>query len=81
MKKANKAAGVMTSTGNVKHEPDETKEPEISVAEQAKNIQERAKPADQFEFDDEDRAKAVFAKLNENEFIFKEGEKYVIQRV
>lgn len=81
MKKANKPAGVMTSTANVKSEPAQAEEPEISISQQAKNIQELAKPADQYEFDDEDRANAVYAKLNQNEFLFKEGEKYVIQRV
>lgn len=81
MAKTSKKAGVMTTTANVKSEPDAAPEPEISVSQQAKNIQERAKPADQFEFDDEERARAVYAKLDANEFIFKEGDKFVIQCV
>lgn len=76
-----KPAGVMTTTGNVKTENAAAPEPQESVAEQAKNIAAKAKSADQYEFDDEERARAVYAKLDANEFIFKEGEKYVIQRV
>lgn len=83
MKKATSGkASTMTTTANVKHETNtETKQETISVSEEAKRIEKRAKSADQFEYDDSDRAKAVFEKLPEGEFVIKEGDKTVIQKL
>jgi hypothetical protein len=77
-----KSAGVMTTTGNVKTEKAPHVEPEhISVNEEAKRIEKKAKSADSFEYDDHERAQQVFDKLPEGEFVIKEGDKTVIQKL
>ena len=52
-----------------------------SVSEQAKQIKERAKQSDQFEYDDKDEAQAIYDKLPAGEFVIKEGNKTVIQKL
>ncbi len=82
MKKETKAAGVMTSPGNVTHEtgeqPEQKKEPVNTVV---KRIIERAKSADSFEYDDQDYAQEIYDKLPEGMFTIKTGDKTVIQKL
>ncbi len=78
MKKATtmtEAASVTTAT-----EP-AAAEPQLSVSQEAKNIADRAKSADAFEYDDKERAEAVFAKLPEGEFAIAYADKTVIQKL
>ena len=58
-------------------------EPEqmTSISEQVQKISDRAKQSDQFEYDDRDEAQAIFDKLPAGEFVIKEGNKTVIQKL
>lgn len=56
-------------------------EDKLSASQTAKLISERAKQSDQFEYDDPGEAREIFDKLPEGEFVIKEGNKTVIQKL
>ena len=60
---------------------DGTPAEEINVKEHVKNITERAKQSDQFEYDDAATARQIFDKLPAGEFVIKEGNRTVIQKL
>lgn len=80
VKGSSKTAHAVTATHSTAAQavPEEKHE---SVNAVVKRITERAKPADQFEYDDADYAQSIFDKLPEAQYAIKHGEKTVIQKL
>lgn len=65
----------------VKEAEGKQQDPQESASTIAKRIKEKAKPADQFEYDDADFAQKIYDLLPEGEFVLKNGNMNVIQKL